>query len=316
MSILISKKVEKKHKWLKHIRFDDIQLLLLQLPAIIYVFIFCYLPMYGIIIAFKKFNPSKGIWGSKWVGFKNFEFLFTSQDMWRITRNTVLYSLWFLLIGNVCAILIAIFLYNLRGRMFVKIYHTIMILPTFISIILVSYIVYALLNPASGVINRVLVDLGMSKVDWYADPKPWPAILTIVDVWKGVGMGCVLYYAALMGIDSDLFNAAKIDGANKVQQMWYIAVPELASVVAIRIIMGFGGLFSGDFGLFYQVTRNSAALYSTTDIINTYTFRALMENNDIATSSAVGLAQSVVGLFMILLVNGVIRKVSYENRLF
>ena len=317
MNSLKTKPVKKKnYKYRQRIRKSDIQLLLLQVPSLIYIFIFNYIPMYGIVIAFKKFNPSKGIFKSEWVGLKNFEFLFTSNDLWRITRNTVLYSLDFLFVGNICAIIVAILLYNLRSRRMVKLYNTIMILPTFISIVIVSYIVYGLLNPASGVFNRLLVEWGYSKVDWYADPKPWPVILTVVDVWRDVGLGCILYYAALMGIDSDLFDAAKIDGANKVQQTWYIAVPELTSVVAIRIIQGFGGLFSGDFGLFYQVTRNSAALYSTTDILNTYTFRALMQDNNIATSSAVGFAVSVVGLFMIIFVNGVVRKISYENRLF
>lgn len=217
---------------------------------------------------------------------------------------------------NCICYFIAVLLYNLRSKVLLKAYNTIMILPTFLSMVLISYIVYAILNPADGILNQLFVKLGIGKVDWYADPKPWPAILTVVDQWKGVGMGCIIYYATLVGINPELFEAARVDGANKVQQSWYIAIPELKPVVAIKIIMGFGGLFSGDFGLFYQITRNSAALYPTTDIINTYTFRALTENNDIATSSAIGLVQSVIGLIMILVVNAIIRKISYENRLF
>ena len=301
---------------LKGSRMDDFQLFLLQLPGIILVFLFSYLPMYGIIIAFKKFNPNLGTWSSRWVGLKNFEFFFKSQDKVVIIRNTVLYNLWFMVIGLVSAVTIALMLYNLTKRYLVKTYNTIMILPRFLSSVLIAYIVYALLNPASGVMNQVIVSLGGEAVDWYARPGAWPAILTVVYVWQHCGYSSIIYYAALMGINPELFEAAKIDGAGKWKQTWYIAIPELVSLMIIKTILAFGSIFGGDFGLFYQTTRNVSALYPTTDILNTYTFRLLMENNRPEVSAAIGLVQSVVGLFLIVFVNLIVKKISPEDSLF
>ncbi len=306
----------KNQNRLKGSRMDDLQLFLLQLPGIILVFLFSYLPMYGIIVAFKKFNPNKGIWGSDWAGLKNFEFFFKSQDKFVIIRNTVLYNLWFMFIGLVAAVTIALMMYNLRKRYLVKTYNTIMILPRFLSAVLIAYIVYALLNPASGVINSVIESLGGESVDWYSKPEAWPTILSIVYVWQHCGYSSIIYYAALMGINPELFEAATIDGAGKWKQTWYIAIPELVSLMTIQTILAFGSIFGGDFGLFYQTTRNVSALYPTTDIINTYTFRLLMENNRPAVSAAIGLVQSVVGLFLIVTVNLIVKKISPEDSLF
>ncbi len=295
---------------------DDLQLFLLQLPGIILVFLFSYLPMYGIIVAFKNFNPNKGIWGSPWVGLKNFEFFFKSQDKFIIIRNTVCYNLWFMFIGLVAAVTIALMMYNLYKRWLVKTYNTIMILPRFLSAVLIAYIVYALLNPASGVVNQLIESMGGESVDWYARPGAWPVILSIVYVWQHCGYSSIIYYAALMGINPELFEAATIDGASKWKQTWYIAIPELVSLMVIQTILAFGSIFGGDFGLFYQTTRNVSALYSTTDIINTYTFRLLMENNRPEVSAAIGLVQSLVGLFLIVTVNLIVKKISPEDSLF
>lgn len=308
-------KTKNKNK-MKGKGMDDFQLLLLQSPGIIFVFLFCYLPMYGIIIAFKDFNPNKGIMGSEWAGLKNFEFFFKSQDKFLIIRNTVLYNLWFMFIGLVAAVAVALMMYNLRKRYLVKTYNTIMILPKFLSTVLIAYIVYALLNPASGVINQVLQSMGAEAVDWYSTPSAWPAILTIVYVWQHCGYSSIIYYAALMGINPELFEAATIDGAGKWKQTWHIAIPELVSLMIIKTILAFGHIFGGDFGLFYQTTRNVPALYPTTDIINTYTFRLLMENNRPAVSAAIGLVQSLVGLFLIIVVNLIVKKISPEDSLF
>jgi len=312
----MNKLKKKNQNKMKGTATDNLQLLLLQVPGIILVFLFSYLPMYGIIVAFKKFNPNLGIWGSKWVGLKNFEFFFKSQDKFIIIRNTVLYNLWFMVIGLVAAVAIALMMYNLRKRYLVKTYNTIMILPRFLSSVLIAYIVYALLNPASGVINQLLVSMGSKAVDWYAKPEAWPFILTIVYIWQHCGYDSIIYYAALMGINPELFEAATIDGANKWQQTWNIAIPELVSLMIIKTILAFGSIFGGDFGLFYQTTRNVSALYPTTDIINTYTFRLLMENNRPEVSAAIGLVQSVVGLFLIVTVNLVVKKISPEDSLF
>ena len=300
----------------KGIGIDDLQLLLLQLPGIILVFLFSYLPMYGIIIAFKKFNPNLGIWGSKWVGLKNFEFFFKSQDKFIIIRNTLCYNLWFMFIGLVTAVTIALMMYNLRKRYLVKTYNTIMILPRFLSAVLIAYIVYALLNPASGVVNHFINLMGGKAVDWYSKPSAWPFILTIVYVWQHCGYSSIIYYAALMGINPELFEAAEVDGANKWKQTWHIAIPELVSLMVIQTILAFGNIFGGDFGLFYQTTRNVPTLYPTTDIINTYTFRLLMENNRPEISAAIGLVQALVGLFLIVTVNLIVKKISPEDSLF
>ena len=294
---------------------DNIQLFLLQLPSLLHILIFCYIPMFGIIVAFKNFSPNKGILASPWVGFKNFEFFFTSQDAAMLIRNTILYSLWFLVITTVSAVAIALMLYNLTRRSLVKTYNTIMILPRSMSSVLIAFIVYALLNPASGVMNNFIQKLGGEAVDWYSKPEAWPAILTIVHLWQTVGWSSIIYYAALMGISPELFEAAEIDGATKFQQTMKIAIPEIMSLICIYTILGLGGILSGDFGLHYQITRNVATLYPTTDIINTYVFRALM-GGDMAKSAAVGLFQSVVGTIMVVSVNLIVKKISPENSLF
>ncbi len=306
---------KKRKNKMKGTMIDNIQLLILQAPALILVFIFCYLPMYGIIIAFKQFNPMKGIWGSPWNGLKNFQFFFRSDDAFRVIRNTLAYNIVFLIVGTICTVLVALLLYNLTRRTLVKIYNTIMILPKFMSMVLIAYIVYALLNPASGVVNQLLGNLGVASVDWYSKPVAWPFIITFVYLWSSVGWGSIIYYAALMGINPELFEAAEIDGASKIQQTIHIAVPEIMSLVIIQTILYFGHMFSGDFGLFYQIPRNVATLYPTTDIINTYTFR-LLTNGDMSKSAAVGLMQSVVGVVLIVTVNLIVKKISPEDSLF
>ncbi len=292
------------------------QLFLLGLPGMLAVLIFHYLPMFGIIIAFKNYNPNKGIFGSAWNGLDNFQFFFTTPDAVRIIRNTVLYSIDYLFLGMVFSVLTAILFYNLTSRKALKVYNTIMILPSFVSMVLIAYIVYALLNPTMGLLNRALGLLGLpDHIDWYSTPEAWPFILTIMKIWNSVGMGSIIYYAALMGIDEGLFEAAEIDGATRFQQMWHIAVPHLSAVIAIQLILGFGGIFSGDFGLHYQLPRDVGILYPTTDIINTYTFRGLKEGN-MAVSAAVGLVQSVMGVIMVVGVNMIVKKISPENSMF
>ncbi len=296
-------------------KVDQVQFFILQLPALILFFVFCYIPMYGAIIAFKDFRPKLGIWGSPWVGLRNFEFFFASQDAAVVIRNTLLYNLTFIVLQTAGAVIVALLLYNLSKRWLVKTYNTIMILPKFMSIVLISFIVYALLNPASGIVNQMIKSFGGKGIDWYARPNAWPFILVFVHLWQTVGWSSIIYYAALMGINPELFEAAEIDGANKFQQTMKIAVPEIMGLISIQTILAFGSIFSGDFGLHYQVTRNVSMLYPTTDIINTYTFRALM-GGDLTKSSAVGLMQSVVGTILIVTVNLFVKKISPENSLF
>ena len=294
---------------------DNIALSLIALPGVLLVFIFCYLPLPGIAIAFKNFNPNLGIWGSEWSGFKNFEFFFTSQDAARTISNTLFYSVLFLVVDLVAAVTLALMLYNLKSKGALKFYNTVVILPKFMSMVIVAFIVYLILNPTSGILNQIIVAFGGEKIQWYSESKYWPYILTITHVWKTVGMNCVLYYATLMGVDDTLLEAARLDGATKWQETWHVVIPHLIPVMVIATILAIGDLFTGDFGLFYQVPKNVGLLYPTTDIINTYTFRAMMSGS-MAKSAAVGLFQNGVGLVLVVGVNAIVRKISPEHSLF
>ena len=294
---------------------DNLQFLLMVLPTLVLLLLFHYLPMFGVVIAFQDFSPAKGFFGSEWVGLKNFEFFFKSQDAGRVIGNTVAYALTFLAMDNVLAIGLSLMFYCLKSNVCVKVYNTVMILPRFLSMVIISFIVLAMLNVRSGVINQGLVALGLKKVQWYSKPQYWPYILTFVHEWAGVGMGCILYYATLMGVDEGLFEAAMLDGANRRQQLWYVAIPHLVPVIMIKLILGMGSIFQGDFGLFYQVPRNIGLLYKTTDVINTYVFRAMM-GGDLEKSAAIGLFQSLVGMAMVILTNLIVRRISPEQILF
>lgn len=295
---------------------DNLEYFLLALPAIILVFLFCYLPMYGIVIAFKNFNPNLGIWGSAWSGLKNFEFFFTSSDAIRVTRNTVLYNGTFIILDLIVAVTLALMFFNLRRRMSVMIYNTIVLLPKFLSAVLVAFIVYAFLNPMSGVLNQIIGMFGGDPTtDWYSKVEAWPFILTIVHMWQTVGMNSILYYAALMGIDVALFEAATIDGAGKMRMIFHICIPHLYSIMCITTILAVGSIFGGDFGLFYQVPRDVGILYPVTDIIPTFVFRGLQEGN-MSISAAVGLFQSLVGMILVIVTNLIVKKISPDNSLF
>lgn len=294
---------------------ETVELLLMTLPGILLLLVFNYLPMFGSIIAFKDYNPNKGILGSEWCGLKNFEFFFTSSDAFRVIRNTVGYSLVFIVVGLITCVGLALMFYSLRSQRSLKFYNTVAILPNFLSIIIISYLVYILLDPVKGIANQIIVALGGEKIQWYLEPKYWPFILTITRVWQTVGMGSVIYYAALMGMDEALIEAAKIDGANKWHQIWNVMIPHLMPTIIIQTILNIGNIFTGDFGLFYQIPKDVGALYETTDIINTYTFRAL-QSGSLAKSAAVGLFQSLIGFLLIMIANGVVRKIDPERSLF
>ena len=295
---------------------DNLQLFILTLPCILLVFIFCYLPMFGVIIAFKDFNPNLGIFKSMWVGFENFEFFFTSQDAWRVLRNTVLYGMVFQITDLFFSLGLAILLYNIKSKIALKYYQTTFILPHFLSMVLVAYITYALLNPVSGIFNRIITFLGGERVMWYSEPKFWPLILTGVQIWKNIGMKAIIYYATLIGIDESLFEAARVDGATKWHEIRYIMLPEVSSVVCILLILGIGNLISGDFGLFYQIPMNIGVLYPTTDIINTYVFRGLQQATNMGMTAAVGLFQSVISLILVVGSNLAVKKINPANSLF
>lgn len=311
-----SKRTVKKHSLRdKRVLKENIYLWGLALPGFILMLIFKYLPMGGIIIAFKDYVPRKGIFGSEWVGLENFRFFFNSQDAARTISNTLLYSTAFLIIDLVLGVLIALLLFHLKGKRRLKIYHTTMLIPRFLSIVIVSFIVYGFLSPTHGMLNHIIEMFGGEPISWYLEAKYWPAILTIVHIWQIAGSGCLYYYAALMGIDDSLFEAAELDGAGTLRKCWHIAIPCLIPVMCMMLILGIGGLFSGDMGLFYNVPKNQGPLYPTTDVIGTYTYRALLTGS-LEKSTAVGLFQSAAGMILVLVTNWIIKKVSPENSMF
>ena len=275
---------------------DNLQLLSMALPTILLLAVFNYAPMFGLVLAFKDYKVTDGIFGSPWAGFKNFEFFLKSQDAWRITRNTLGLNFLFIIVGIICGVIFALIMFEVKRARQVKVYQTISILPSFLSWVAVGYIVYALLDPTKGILNQIIEFFGGKGISWYSEPQYWPVILLISKTWQGVGLGSIIYYAALMGVDQELFEAAEIDGANKLQRTWYISLPQLVPIIIIMGLLDVGKIFRADFGLFYNVTRNVGALYPTTDVIDTYVFRALMNQGNIGMSSAVGLFQSV-GMF-------------------
>lgn len=288
------------------------QLYSLGAIPLLVVLITKYLPMFGIIVGFKKYRYDKGILGSEWVGFKNFEFFFKSSDFTRITRNTLVMNGIFIIVGLIAAVGLALLMYELTSRLKTKVYMTILITPHFLSWVIVSYIAYAFLDPSYGVFNTFLAKFGVEKIQWYSEAGYWPWILTFFYLWKHTGMNSIIYYASLMGIDSSLIEAAEIDGATNWQCKRYVVIPCLLPLIVIMTIMNIGSIFHSDFGLFYQVTRNVGKLYATTDVIDTYVFRTLRVIGDMGTGTAVGLIQSVIGMILVLTTNWLRKKFDSE----
>ena len=305
----------------KKITAKEWQLYSLCIIPILLVFIFQYIPMFGIIVAFKNYKYNLGILNSPWIGFKNFEFFFSSNVFLQLLRNTLLNNLIFIVSGIMSAVFVAIMLYELKSRAYTKVFQTLMITPHFMSWVIVAYMVYAILNPNYGYLNQLLGLFGVEAIDWYSKPEAWPLILTICNVWKHVGMDCVVYYAALMGMDSCLIEAAEIDGANKFQRTMHIVLPSLVPLITILTILKIGGIFRADFGLFYTVTQDGANgnLYETTNVIDTYSFRVFKGNtagNSYGLTAAVGLLQSLVGMVLVILTNKCANKIDSDLGLF
>ena len=293
------------------------EFLLMVLPGTLFVLIFSYIPMFGILIAFKSIDYSKGIIMSPWVGLQNFKFLFDNPDVWVILRNTIGYNIVFLILGTICPVAVAIMMSRMTNKKTVKVYQTMMMLPHFISWVVVSYIVYAFLSYSYGLLNTSLLPaLGMEPIDWYTHKQYWPFILTFLSTWKGLGYGAVVYIAAIAGIDTSLYEAAAIDGATKWQQTRYILIPELMSVIVIMLILNIGNMLNADFGLFYNIPMERGELFPVTNVISTFVYRALRVNGDVGMSSAVGFLQSVVGFILIMLSNGIVRLIDEEKSLF
>lgn len=285
-------------------------------PAILYFIVFCYLPMGGIVLAFKNFNYQQGIFGSPWVGFRNFEFLFSSGTLWQVTKNTVLYNIAFIIVSLVMEVLVAIMLSELTGKWFKKITQSVMFLPYFVSYVLLAALVYNLFNYEFGVVNNILTSMGHEPIDVYSDPDIWKYLLVFFHEWKGLGYGVVIYLAALTGIDSEYYEAAKIDGADKWQEIGWITIPLLKPTMIIVTLFAIGSIMKGQFELFYQVIGTNSLLYSTTDIIDTYVFRMLTQTFEPGMGTAAGLYQSVLSFVMIVSVNYLVKRVEPDYSLF
>lgn len=296
------------------------ELLILSAPGAVWFFLFAYLPLFGILLAFKKYRLSGGFFESlitsEFVGFDNFKFLFSSGDAWIILRNTVLYNLTFIVLGVVLPVILALLLNELRNKGMAKIYQSSMFLPYFLSWVVVSYCVFAFLNPEKGYCNAVLEQFGHEGISWYTEKKYWPFIIIFMSQWKGMGYNTVMYLASICGIDKTYYEAAVLDGATKWQQVKYITIPLLKPIITILLIMAVGGIFKADFGLFYQLPMNSGPLYPVTNVLDTYIFRALQTNGEIGMSSAAALFQSVVGFVMIMGANKLVSKIDADNALF
>jgi putative aldouronate transport system permease protein len=296
--------------------------LFMVLPGTIWLLLFAYLPMFGTVIAFKNFryDPNgffASILNSDWVGFENFKFLFTTNDAWVITRNTILYNLVFIVLGLILAVFVAIVLSELANKRLSKIYQTGMLFPHFLSWVVVSYFVFTFLSVDRGLVNNILVWFGVEDpISWYNEAKYWPFIIVLTSMWKGIGYGSIVYLAAIVGIDKNYYEAAMIDGANKWQQIRNITIPMITPLIVILTILNIGRIFSADFGLFYQVPRDSGTLYSVTNVIDTYVYRGLTTMGDISMSTAAGLYQSVVGFTLVMLTNYLVKKVEKEYALF
>lgn len=288
----------------------------MMLPGFIYLIINNYIPMAGLTIAFKRFDYSKGIWGSEWCGFDNFTYLFRTQDALNIVRNTIGYNLVFILLGNVFAVAVAIMLNNLRGQMNKKVYQTVILIPYLISMVVVSYIVFGFLSQENGFLNKLIVSMGGEPISWYTTSKYWPFILTIVNLWKGFGYSSILYYATVIGIDSSLYEAATVDGANKWKQIWHVTLPGLKGTIITMVLLNLGRMFYSDFGLFYQVPMRSGLISSVTDTIDVFVYKGLTQLNDVGRASAAGFLQSVLGFILVLTANYIVRKIDEENALF
>jgi len=306
--------VHKRSKWETFMRYKT--LTLMCIPAIIFFFAFSYVPLPGIYVAFVKYNYRKGIFGSKFIGLQNFEFLAESGKLWTLTKNTILYNLAFLLLGNFLAVLIAILMNELQSRWFKKVSQTIMFLPYFISQVLVGLLVYNLLNYDTGFVNGILTSLGMEKWQPYADSSVWPVLLVLIYLWQHTGYNSVVYFASICGIDAEMIEASKVDGANAFQRIRYIILPSLKPTIIILLLFALGGIVKGNFGLFYNIVGTNSILYDTTDIIETFVYRATMTDFNFSTASAVGLYQSVVGFVIVVTVNFIIKKIDPEYSLF
>lgn len=289
---------------------------LMLAPTIIYLIIFCYIPMPGVYLAFVNYNFNKGIFGSQFVGLQNFEFLIRNGDLWRITRNTLLYNFVFLALGNLIQMVFAIMLTEIGSKWFKRISQSVILLPTFISMVIVGVFAYNFFNYDYGFVNTLLKAVGMRPIQFYFDPSVWKYIIVAFKIWSGTGYGMIVYLAAIAGFSKEIDEAAYIDGATNWQKIRYITLPMLRPTFILLFLFGLGGILKGSFDLFYNLIGNNSVLFPQTDIIDTYVFRSLVGQFNFSMGSAVGFYQSVFGLVIVLIVNLVVRKIEPDSALF
>lgn len=291
-------------------------LFLLNTPAMLYVLINNYVPMPGIVLAFKKYNYSKGIFGSDWVGLDNFGFLFQTGDIYRITFNTVAYNIAFIITGIIFQVTVAVILSEIRGKYFKKVSQTLLLMPYFITWVVAGAIVYNIFGTNYGLINSILSSAGREKIAFMNTPGIWPIMFVVFRIWKGLGYGAVVYLAAIAGIDQEIYEAAQIDGANIWQRVFRITIPSIKPTVMVLLLLDLSKVVRGDFQMFYNLSGNNPMLYRVTDIIDTYVYRSLIQTQNFGMSSAAGLYQSVLGFVLIISFNALMRKIHSDSALF
>lgn len=293
---------------------QSVMLLLMMAPGIVYLVINNYIPMAGIVLAFKKYDYSKGMWASPWTGFSNFTYLFQTKDAYIMIRNTLLYNLAFIFLGTVLAVAIAVLLNEIKNERMKKLYQVLILIPYLISMVVVSYIVYAFLSSDSGLINNLIGKEPL--INWYTKKEAWPFILIFVHLWKNFGYSSIIYYATIIGIDKEIYEAATVDGANRLRKIWHVTIPGIKLTVITMVLLSIGRIFRSDFGLFYQVPQNSGLLSDVTTTIDVYVYKGITQLNDVGRASAAGFFQAVCGFIIILAVNFVVRKIDKESALF
>ena len=303
------KKIKKREE-----RKRNLPLYLMMLPGLIYLIANNYLPMFGILIAFKKVNFTVGLFKSPWCGFDNFEYLFKTKDAFLMIRNTVCYNLVWIALGLVISVFIAICMAEISSRKVAKVIQPVICFPSMVSAVILSFIVYAFLSVSYGYLNSTIFK--NNPVNWYATAKYWPFILTIVHFWQNAGQSSIIYMASIGGIDKSLYESARLDGATKMQQIAHITLPMLKPMIILMLLMSIGRIFNSDFGLFYQVPMNSGAIIDVTQTIDTYVYRGLMNTANLGMSAAACFYQSVVGFCLVMITNSMVRRISSENAMF
>lgn len=314
LSKIVNVKASANKKWRRNLPF-----LFMAFPGALWLIFFFYIPVLGNVVAFKDFRFSPdgflaSLKTSAWVGWENFKFLFSSENAYIITRNTLLYNLGFILLGTIIAVIIAVVLSELRSKKLIKVFQTSMLFPYFISWVIISYFVYAFLSPENGLINALFFP--KDGVNWYSEPQFWPYILLFMGIWKTLGYNSVVYFATIMGINPTYYEAAMVDGASKWQQIRHVTLPQIVPLISILTILAVGNIFRADFGLFYQIPQNSGALYNVTSVLDTYIYNGLTNSGDIGMAAAAGLYQSVVGCLLVILTNVVARHFDADSALF